>query len=220
MKQFLLSYSLSHPLFSKIALGALWVILCGGIVLLLHKEISPDIAIDSLTVSYPELTEAVLPGGMIEQDIYWDRSTLESIDIAFSYPEDVWPDTQVMISVLKDGSVIADQVLSLTSLPNGSYLNFSVHQTHCSGSTFTVRIENLSEEPSSAFSMLYTEDARRYLNNVSNYRLDGTVQNGRLLCQMYYVRSYSYYKACVMAVWILLFGIAVTGIVLRLPNRQ
>lgn len=216
MKNFLIT----HPLYKKIILGAIWLILVCGMILVLKKEISPVIAIDSLTVSYPELTDAILPGDVIEQNIFWDKSTLESIDIAFSYPDDVFPDTQVMISVLRDDRVIADQLLNLTSLPNGSYLNFCLGQTDCNGATFTIRIENVSEDSSSAFYLLCTDNEHFYLPQVSNYRRNSQVENSRLLCQMYYTESYSYYKACVMASWLLLIGLILTGLIQRLPNGQ
>lgn len=216
MKNFLVS----HPLSLKIFLAVLWGFLCCGIVIVLKKEVTPNISIDSLTVSYPQDTEVLLPGEFIEQDIYWDKSTLESIDIAFSYSEEVFPDTQVMISVFRNGSLIADQPLTLTSLPNGSYLNFFLGQSDCAGSTFTIRIENRSEDISSAFSLLSTDNEHYYLNTVSNYRHGDQVQNGCLLCQMYYISSYSYYNAFSMVSWLLLVGISITGIILKLPHRQ
>lgn len=113
-----------------------------------------------------------------------------------------------------------EQVLSLTSLPADRYVNFSLDQTHCAGSTFTVRVENLSDDPSSAFRMLCTDNAHYYLDSVSDYRLDGKEQNSRLLCQMYYIQSYSFYKAIVGISWLLLLGIALSVIILRLPDRQ
>lgn len=211
---------LSHPLSRKIFLAVLWAFLCCGIFVVFKKEVTPDISIDSLTVSYPQETISLLPGDYIEQDIYWNKSSLESIDIAFSYAEDVFPDTQVMISVFRDGDLIAKQPLRLTSLPNGSYLNFYLGQTNCAGSTFTIHIENESEDPSSAFCLLSTDNEQYYLDTVSDYRYDDQLQNTRLLCQMYYCSSYSYYKAFAMISWLLLAGIALTGIVLRLPDRQ
>ena len=147
MKNFLIT----HPFYKKILLAAIWLILVCGIVIVLKKEISPVIAIDSLTVSYPDTTLEILPGATMEEDIAWDRSTLESIDLAFSYTDDVWQDTQVKVSVFRDDAVIMEQVLSLTSLPADRYVNFCLDQTHCAGSTFTVRVENLSDDPSSTF---------------------------------------------------------------------
>ena len=143
MKNFLIT----HPFYKKILLAAIWLILVCGIVIVLKKEISPVIAIDSLTVSYPDTTLEILPGATMEEDIAWDRSTLESIDLAFSYTDDVWQDTQVKVSVFRDDAVIMEQVLSLTSLPADRYVNFCLDQTHCAGSTFTVRVENLSDDP-------------------------------------------------------------------------
>ena len=137
MKNFLIT----HPFYKKILLAAIWLILVCGIVIVLKKEISPVIAIDSLTVSYPDTTLEILPGATMEEDIAWDRSTLESIDLAFSYTDDVWQDTQVKVSVFRDDAVIMEQVLSLTSLPADRYVNFCLDQTHCAGSTFTVRVE-------------------------------------------------------------------------------
>lgn len=113
MKNFLIT----HPFYKKILLAAIWLILVCGFVIVLKKEISPVIAIDSLTVSYPDTTLEILPGATMEEDIAWDRSTLESIDLAFSYTDDVWQDTQVKVSVFRDDAVIMEQVLSLTSLP-------------------------------------------------------------------------------------------------------
>lgn len=216
MKNFLRSHSLSRKLF----LAVLWVLLCCGIVIILKKEITPNVAIDSLTVAYPKDTEVLLPGESIEEDIYWDKPNLERIDIAFSYTEEVFPDTQVMISVLQDNVLIANELLNLTALPNGRYLNFYLGQSDCAGSTFTIHIENMSDDPSSAFSLLSTDDEFYYLDKVSDYRYDGQVQNGRLLCQMYYTSSYSFYKAFAMVSWLILAGIGLTGIVLRLTDRQ
>ena len=216
MKNFLIT----HPFYKKIILGAIWLIIVCGIVIVLKREISPIIAIDSLTVSYPDTTLEILPGAMIEEDIAWNKSTLESIDLAFSYTDDVWQDTRVKVSVFRDDAVIMEQVLSLTSLPVNRYVNFCLNQTHCAGSTFTVRIENMSSDPSSAFGMLCTDNAHYYLDNVSNYRLDGEEQNSRLLCQMYYIHSYSFYKAIVGVSWLLLLGVALNVIILRLSNRQ
>ena len=216
MKNFLIT----HPLYKKILLAAIWLILVCGIVIVLKKEISPVIAIDSLTVSYPDTTLEILPGATMEEDIAWDRSTLESIDLAFSYTDDVWQDTQVKVSVFRDDAVIMEQVLSLTSLPADRYVNFCLDQTHCAGSTFTVRVENLSDDPSSTFRMLCTDNAHYYLDSVSDYRLDGKEQNSRLLCQMYYIQSYSFYKGIVGISWLLLLGIALSVIILRLPDRQ
>lgn len=216
MKKFLIT----HPFYKKILLAAIWLILVCGIVIVLKKEVSPVIAIDSLTVSYPDTTLEILPGATIEEDIAWDRSTLESIDLAFSYTDDVWPDTQVRVSVFRDDAVIMEQVLNLTSLPADRYVNFCLDQTHCAGSTFTVRVENLSDDPSSAFRMLCTDNAHYYLESVSDYRLDGKEQNSRLLCQMYYIQSYSFYKGIVGISWLLLLGIALSVIILRLPDRQ
>lgn len=79
MKNFLIT----HPFYKKILLAAIWLILVCGIVIVLKKEISPVIAIDSLTVSYPDTTLEILPGATMEEDIAWDKSTLESIDLAF-----------------------------------------------------------------------------------------------------------------------------------------
>lgn len=163
MKNFLIT----HPFYKKILLAAIWLILVCGIVIVLKKEISPVIAIDSLTVSYPDTTLEILPGATMEEDIAWDRSTLESIDLAFSYTDDVWQDTQVKVSVFRDDAVIMEQVLSLTSLPADRYVNFCLDQTHCAGSTFTVRVENLSDDPSSTFRMLCTDNAHYYLDSVS-----------------------------------------------------
>ena len=132
MKNFLIT----HPLYKKILLAAIWLILVCGIIIVLKKEISPVIAIDSLTVSYPDTTLEILPGATMEEDIAWDKSTLESIDLAFSYTDDVWPDSQVKVSVFRDDAVIMEQVLSLTSLPVNRYVNFCLNQTHCAGSTF------------------------------------------------------------------------------------
>ena len=102
MKKFLIT----HPFYKKILLAAIWLILVCGIVIVLKKEVSPVIAIDSLTVSYPDTTLEILPDATIEEDIAWDRSTLESIDLAFSYTDDVWQDTQVKVSVFRDDAVI------------------------------------------------------------------------------------------------------------------
>lgn len=132
MKNFLIT----HPLYKKILLAAIWLILVCGIIIVLKKEISPVIAIDSLTVSYPDTTLEILPGATMEEDIAWDKSTLESIDLAFSYTDDVWQDSQVKVSVFRDDVVIMEQVLSLTSLPVNRYVNFCLNQTHCAGSTF------------------------------------------------------------------------------------
>lgn len=104
MKNFLIT----HPFYKKILLAAIWLILVCGIVIVLKKEISPVIAIDSLTVSYPDTTLEILPGATMEEDIAWDRSTLESIDLAFSYTDDVWQDTQVKVSVFRDDAVIME----------------------------------------------------------------------------------------------------------------
>ena len=52
MKNFLIT----HPFYKKILLAAIWLILVCGIVIVLKKEVSPVIAIDSLTVSYPDTT--------------------------------------------------------------------------------------------------------------------------------------------------------------------
>lgn len=157
MKKFLVS----HPLFRRIFLVVLWAFLCCGMIIVWKKEITPNISIDSLTVAYPKDTEVLLPGESIEEDIYWDKPNLDRIDIAFSYSEEISPDTQVMISVLRNDDLIANELLNLTALPNG-----------------------------------------------------------RLLCQMYYTSSYSCYKAFAMISWLLLAGIFLTGMVLRLSDRQ
>lgn len=68
--------------------------------------------------------------------------------------------------------------------------------------------------------MLCTDNAHYYLDSVSDYRLDGKEQNSRLLCQMYYIQSYSFYKGIVGISWLLLLGIALSVIILRLPDRQ
>ena len=103
MKNFLIT----HPFYKKILLAAIWLILVCGIVIVLKKEISPVIAIDSLTVSYPDTTLEILPGATMEEDIAWDKSTLESIDLAFSYTDDVWQDSQVKVSVFRDDAVFS-----------------------------------------------------------------------------------------------------------------
>lgn len=216
MKKFLVS----HPLFRRIFLVVLWAFLCCGMIIVWKKEITPNISIDSLTVAYPKDTEVLLPGESIEEDIYWDKPNLDRIDIAFSYSEEISPDTQVMISVLRNDDLIANELLNLTALPNGRYLNFYLGQSNCAGSTFTIHIENMSDDPSSAFSLLSTDDEFYYLDKVSDYRYDGQMQNGRLLCQMYYTSSYSCYKAFAMISWLLLAGIFLTGMVLRLSDRQ
>lgn len=216
MKKFLLS----HPLSRKLFLAVLWIFLCCGIVIVWKKEITPNVSIDSLTVSYPKDTEVLLPGDSIEEDIYWDKPNLERIDIAFSYSEEIFPDTQVLISVFQDNILIANELLNLTALPNGRYLSFYLGQSDCAGSMFTIHVENMTEDPSSAFSLLSTDDEFYYLDTVGDYRYNGQVQNGCLLCQMYYTSSYSCYKALAMISWLLLAGICLTGIILRLSDRQ
>lgn len=79
MKNFLIT----HPFYRKILLTAIWLILVCGIVIVLKKEISPVIAIDSLTVSYPDTTLEILPGATMEEDIAWDRSTLKILILLF-----------------------------------------------------------------------------------------------------------------------------------------
>lgn len=211
---------LSHPVLKKIILITLWVLICCGILIVLKKKVTPIIVNDSLTVSYPETTEVLLPGDFLEQDIFWNRSTLDSIDIAFSYSDTISDDTQAKISVLRNGSAIAEQTLHLTSLPNGQYIHFYLDQADCSGSTFTIRVENVSEDLTSGFSMLCTDNAHFYLDNVSDYRQNGIEHNARLLCQMYYIRSYAFYKAIVGIFWLLLLGTALTAMLSRLTNRQ
>ena len=68
MKNFLIT----HPFYKKILLAAIWLILVCGIVIVLKKEISPVIAIDSLTVSYPDTTLEILPGATMEEDTHAD----------------------------------------------------------------------------------------------------------------------------------------------------
>lgn len=194
----------------------LWLLAVCAMIFIFHKKLSPLYSEETSNATHFITTPDLLSGDVLTQTFISTYDRLNTIDIAFSYEDDISQDTMVQIRILHGEEVIVKQDLSVRACPNNSFLSLRTDVSGCQGEIFTVHVENISPTPDhTAFALMATDKEYLYLANTSDYALNGIAEPARILCQFTYQTGYSYYPAATYVFWILLTTLILSGLLPR-----
>lgn len=158
-------------------------------------------------------TEPLHKGDSVEQTVRSTYKGLSAIECAVSYDEKMAEQGKVLFEVFDEQQeVISSQELSLASCPNASFLKIALPKQEKVGKNFTIQITNTSSEDTE-FSVLYTENPYRLLDNLNQYHFNDVEQQGQLISRYTYIIGYNVYPAVTWIIWIMLTWVVFFNIV-------
>lgn len=148
--------------------------------------------------------EPLHKGDSVEQTVRSTYKGLSAIECAVSYDEKMTEQGKVLFEVFDEQQeVISSQELSLASCPNASFLKIALPKQEKVGENLSIRITNTSSEDTE-FSVLYTENPYRLLDNLDQYHFNDVEQQGQLISRYTYMIGYNVYPAVTWVIWIML----------------
>lgn len=198
----------------------IWLLAACSMIFVFYKKLTPIYADETLSASNYITTEELKPGDFVIQTFTSTYNHLENVDIALSYADTIADDTAVLFQVYHGTELIIEQPLAVKSCPNVSFLTLYTNVSDCKGDTFTIRVENISEnDDNTSFSLMATDKEYLYLDNTSNYQFDDQPETARIFCRFTYQTGWTYYPALTYAFWVFLVSLIVTGIVPGLYSK-
>lgn len=194
----------------------IWVLCICSIIIIFYKKATPIYTEETLSSSYFTTTPLLAPGDVVTQEFVSTWNKLESVDIAFSYDENVTQDAMAFIQILRGSDVIAEQGIAVTACPNCGFLTFTVNEADCERDIFTIRVVNMSElSENTSFSLMSTDKEYLFLDNTSAYQFNGSKSSDRILCRFTYQTGFNYYAAMTFSFWVILIALVMT---VKLPE--
>lgn len=177
----------------------------------------------TLNVQEAQDTPALKPGDRLEQDILIPYDSLEKISVAFSFPEEIPQDAEVLVEVTGDGGeTLMSQALCVYACPNKGFVDFLVDLDHCMGKTVTISVANITPETvhGGEFSLLSTDKEILFLDTVSACRINGRETDSSIFCRAVCVKGYSFYESATWAFVVFLAGWVVIDCLTVRPGKR
>ena len=154
-------------------------------------------------------TPILQPGDCLRQDIPVPSGTMEKISIAFSYQEEIPPETEALVEVFAEGKTVVSQTLSVGACANGSFTDFYiVRRGQTNGKTITVSVSNVTPQgtPQGEFALMASGKEYLFLNGTETCEMNGEKTDVCIFFRAVSVSGYSCYRAATWAFWVLLAG--------------
>ncbi len=174
---------------------------------------TPIYASELTNPANPGFTEPLLPGTTVTQTFISDKQSIEGMEFAFSYDDNISPDATAVIRVYQDDTLVVEQPLAVSSTQNQTFLYLSTHIPKCLGKVITLEIENTSKEAEHTFSLLTASPLSFRPSNLDNYSFHTKEQDTCLLFRLTYCTGYTYYNALSVAAFMLLITLAASSLV-------
>ncbi|MBQ2802378.1 MAG: hypothetical protein IJF07_00575 [Lachnospiraceae bacterium] len=178
-----------------------WLAVIAAMLFVFFARLTPEYTKESLVTSYYITTEALYPGDYIVQPFSPTGNTLNGIEVAAAYEDDLPPTAQLTIQLFCGDTLLLEQPLQVISIPNCSFLPLQTNIKDCSGKDFSIVITNTSSDTTSSFALMASDIESTYLENTGVLLFNNTPCTGRLLCSFTYLTGYSYYEGLTYAFW-------------------
>ena len=198
----------------------LWVFTIGLSTTVIFTQRERVIVQELINAEVYLTTEQIKSGENYKWTFTTSNRNLSGIEVAFVYGETEEKDYPALIEVFCDDNIVAREELNLVNCPNGSFYQLEIPEIiEQDGMPITIRITNLSKKDADTrFSLLYTDNEYRYLDNVEQYCLNDIEMEGQLISRYTYETSYEYYRALTIVFEIVLLIVVLDGF-LKQPKK-
>lgn len=156
-------------------------------------------------------TPMLQPGDCLRQDIPVPSGSMEKISIAFSYLEEIPPETEALVEVFAEGETVMSQPLSVKACANGSFMDFYIAGGQTDEQAVTVSVSNVTPQGThqGEFALMASGKEYLFLDGAEACEINGGKTDVCIFFRTVSVSGYSCYRAATWAFWALLAGCVV-----------